>query len=394
MSVQNASWYVYFRTRHIQLLVSKGDMDAALEDALSCDAELKELSHSILQLQMKICVAQIYLMMGNNASASEHLKVCTNLLQALRGCESKSESQYEPTTSELEIHVNLLTILYQLRVGSMKEASVLIDKSVELVRAFQQGSVDTKLTPLSYLQSLVDILKYTSNRLSGTFKADDGSLQKSALKLDSLLDQVDAQAHKSARNTAPSQHFYLALKFLLHETLAIGLLTQCKIQEAVQEILAMISMVEKYKMLLDTFEISLHLLIGSCMMLCGLYTHAEAHFRKACNPQSNNDIDKIASIQMSLFELEASTDCPLQMAENLKKLSEEFSKDERNYSALLFCNAVLKLQQNDLQKAKMLIQEALKHAHSKVCIFLINVYSIILTLFLSLRDIIKLSFSA
>ena len=340
---RDPKWFLYFQSKRAEQLLASGDFSAALRIGRTTKAELElenaknvnwtryspEMPRQSLDLTASLTQIQLELLAGDYSAGRSILDL-----------EQQAESNLE-----LGAYVYLYITICSIREGKLNVAS--LKKLESVLEKIKASQTSTQFLSPEFLEALHCLLQSIFLRLSGKFGREKASVEEALAKI-----EASQESHMPK------------LKFLLLETEVLSSLTQSKIEQARDKIEQLIGLVEAFPDKLKDLELSVHLLIGSLMMLCGSYSEAQQHFKIASSSKDKYQ-GNLAKLQLCFLSLQNAPDSGIGGEEIAAIQQLSFEKHSRAYPACLLCKVALAVLQKDIHQGKKLVQEALSCAHAK-----------------------------
>ncbi len=359
-------WYVAFRGRLASLRLEEGDAGGALGVASETLERLESGGGSGCSpeslLQGSVTVLQLQILSGD----------CRDIAATIQKCAARCMG----ANHELEISFHLLCAAHKLRVGSAQEVRACLNQAMHHMkrRRHQLGGLESKA--LGFLTAFYCLLESKLLVLSGKFDLARWQVAEARAKVERLESQggsggsIGGGGLGLLEADCSSESHLLYFKFLLLETEALSALTQSKVEDAVVKTIEAMALFDANPVALKPCELSVHLLIGSLLTLCGQYGGSERHLNRALVQTSELEDgyqSNLVKLQLCLLNLEgcATTDDAAAIFETVETFAAVFAADSRGYPAFLLCKVVLAVLHQDVGPAKKLVQEALKCAHAK-----------------------------
>ena len=364
-SEERTAWYLFLKTRLAELLAADGDTGTALYVATSTVQHLTEagVENPIYLLQAHLTCLQLNLFCGDYTSASRFVESSRRLFKgcSLKVDEAKSSTGTMLNAYELGVYMFLLVGIYDLRTGTIQELEGSLESAKMLLSQIKTNQIRTHFMPLEFLDALYYLLLSIALRHVMNYDQEKISIEKALSRIELIKSAPSSHLMSSAR----SESNYLMLKYLLSEAFVISSITQCNIADASDGIVKSIRLFEKHPDMLSAVESSIHLLIGSLMLLCGNYLSAGLHFKLATLRPLNDYQQNLAKLQFCLCSLENEQISKSEALQTVQILAPTFEKDQRGYPAYLLCQIALASLRKDRLEAKRLVQESLKSAYKK-----------------------------
>jgi tetratricopeptide (TPR) repeat protein len=362
---ERLAWYLFFKTRLVELVVAEGDVGSALYVATTTNQHLAKsgVQDPIYLLQAHLTCLQLNLFCGDYGAASGLIEISRRLFKdcSLKVEQAKSSSGTMLNAYELGVYMFLLIGIHDLRTGTIQELEGSLKSAKMLLSQMKINHIKTHFMPLEFLDALYYLLLSIASRHVMNYDQEKTSTAKALSRLETIKSAPASPMVSSSR----SESNCLMLKYLLSEVFVISQLSQCNIADASEGIMRSIRLFEQCPAMLKVVESSVHLLIGSLMLLSGNYHSAGLHFKTATLKPLDTYQQNLAKLQFCLCSLENDHMSKSEALQTVQILAPTFEKDHRGYPAYLLCKIALASLGNDRSEAKRLVQEALKAAYKK-----------------------------